>query len=94
MVEYLYDAIRASVGEDIAITAKISDNGSPIVVDCYLELNDDDSAIIRVIGHYADSIWEFLIPGSATKGLEKGRYWYSIHYNDTSLAFDKPIYLI
>ncbi|MBE6782959.1 MAG: hypothetical protein E7536_02990 [Ruminococcaceae bacterium] len=94
MIEYLYDAIRATAGLDIAITANITDDeGAPITEGCSLMLSDDNTDITMATGYYDGEIWEFNIPASSTVGLS-GRYWYCIYYNDNTLCFKKPIYLM
>ena len=94
MIEYIYDAIRASSGEDIAITAFIDSADQPIKENCSLILSDDNKALITIKGEYLPDMeaWSFKIPGEATIGLE-GRYWYQILSYDMSINFKKPIYL-
>lgn len=98
MIEYLYDAIRATAGQDITITAEITnDEGEQLTEACHLMLYgiDKESLITTVNGEYfeEDSEWRFTIPGEATKGLS-GRYWYCICYHDINLCFKEPIYLV
>ena len=94
MIEYLYDAIRATAGLEIIINAYITDyEGEPIKEGLSLILSDDDNVIAMIKGYCDDDIWSFEIPASATTGLS-GRYWYCIHYDDTTLCFKKPIYLM
>ena len=93
MVEYLYDVVKASAGEDIFICAQITDsNGADITQGCKLGLHNDNDLITFVDGEYLDGEWNFIIPAEVTKGLH-GRYWYYIKYNDSTLCFKKPIYL-
>jgi hypothetical protein len=93
MIEYLYDAIRAAAGNDIAIQAEITDdNGNNIIEDCYLVLHDkDDSMLANISGSYEEGIWTFLINAETTKDL-KGRYMYCIRCANSSLCFKQPIY--
>lgn len=94
MVEYLYDCIRATAGEDITITAKISEeDGTAIIENCTLALFDDNGVIITVYGTYEEDLWQFTIPANITEGMY-GRYWYSVKYKDSSLCFAEPIYLV
>lgn len=94
MIEYLYDAIRATSGEDIVITAEITDNdGSCINEACHLMLYDNDELLTTVDGEIISNIWYFTIPAKATTGLI-GRYFYCIYHHNSSIAFKQPIYLI
>lgn len=98
MIEYLYDAIRAAAGNDITITAEITnDEGEELTDACSLMLHDVDkeTLITMVPGEYfaEDGEWRFTIPGEVTKGLS-GRFWYCICYHDVSLCFKEPIYLV
>ena len=44
MIEYLYDAVRASDGEDMTITATIRDNDGTAITDgCALRIFDEGS---------------------------------------------------
>lgn len=94
MIEYLYDAIRATAGLDITIAANITDDeGNVITEGCSLMLSDDDEVITMATGYFDGELWEFNIPAATTSGLQ-GRYWYCIHHNDNTLCFKKPIYLM
>lgn len=94
MIEYLYDAVRATAGEDICICAEITDDlGESITEPCHLMLYDDLSLIGTAGGFYDGEKWEFVIPADSTRGLN-GRYWYCICANEESLCFKQPIYLI
>lgn len=94
MIEYLYDAIRATAGLDIDIAANITDDeGAPITEGCSLMLSDENKKITMVNGVYDGELWSFNIPASATVGIS-GRYWYCIYHNDNTLCFKKPIYLM
>lgn len=94
MIEYIYDAIRARAGEDITITAKLTDNEGNIIRDtCYLRLSDNDKNFIaKVKGVIVEDVVNFTIPADATANLI-GRYWYCIGDEDTSYCFRQPIYL-
>lgn len=94
MIEYLYDAIRATAGIDAVVSAEITDEGgAPITEGCSLMLSDDDAVIAMIEGAFNGDVWEFNIPASITSGLS-GRYWYCIHHNDNTLCFKEPIYLV
>ena len=95
MIEYLYNAIRATAGEDVVIAANITDDSGTVIIDteCRMMLHDDLSMIANVEGAYIDGAWEFVIPADATRGL-CGRFWYCICAKDNTLCFKQPIYLI
>lgn len=95
MIEYLYDAIRATAGEEMAIAAKIvDDNGTPITIGCHLNLYDDNEMINKTDGVYANGVWTFTVPAEATAEL-RGRYWYCIcSETHNKLNFKQPIYLV
>lgn len=94
MIEYLHDAIRATAGEEICICAEITDNkGTAITENCHIMLYDSLSLLVTVMGVYDGEVWYFDIPADITAGL-KGRYWYCICADNTSLCFKQPIYLI
>ena len=95
MIEYIYDAIKASAGQPIGITAKITkEDSEEITKDCNLILYDDEKMLIRVDGVYlGNSIWQFEVPAETTQDL-KGRYWYSISHEDSDLCFKQPLYLV
>lgn len=95
MIEYLHDAIRAVAGQEIAVSAVITDDlDIPVTENCSLYLYDDNKELFVATGIYfeADGSWTFNIPANATAGL-KGRYWYTIQHNGNNLCFKKPIYL-
>lgn len=94
MLEYLYDAIRATAGSDIQIAAKVLDElGNPIVEGCELVLHIDDETMITVGGDYLDGTWVFPIPAEFTKDL-KGRYWYCMKHHNEQLCFKQAIYFV
>lgn len=96
MIEYIFDVIRASAGEEIVVKAQITDdNGAEVTSGCHLMLYDDLLLLATVDGVYrAESKeWVFTIHAEDTAGL-KGRYWYCICEHGTSLCFKRPIYLI
>lgn len=94
MVEYLYDCIRATAGQNICICAVITDDAGDAITDvCALMLHDDNDMLIKVDGTYNGELWTFDIPAEATKNLA-GRYWYCICRGNSNLCFKTPIYLI
>ncbi|MBQ9913549.1 MAG: hypothetical protein IJO73_04905 [Clostridia bacterium] len=94
MIEYLYNAIRATAGENIIITAKITDDSGAYIDEvCNLKLFDNDKEIITVSGIYNGELWDFIIPAEDTKDL-RGRYFYSISHRGNSISFREPIYLM
>lgn len=94
MIEYLYDAIRATAGSDIQVAAKVFDNlGNPIVSGCEFVLHIDDETMLTVGGDYVEDTWVFPIPAEFTKGL-KGRYWYCIKHENEQISFNQAMYLV
>ena len=94
MIEYLYDCIRASAGQEILISAKLTnDDGSLITENCFLNLYDTNGDhFYKTAGTVANGLWIFSVPADVTEGF-KGRYWYCIGHNGSSLCFKEPIYL-
>ena len=95
-IEYLYDCIRATAGQDIEIAARITeDNGEAINDNCGLMLHSEDETIARVDGELVsnEGYWRFILPAEVIKGLI-GRYYYSIYHNDKALCFKQPLYLV
>jgi hypothetical protein len=95
MIEYIYDAIKATADSETQITAVITDeNDNPVIEGCALELFDDNALILSVDGYYYEGVWFFIIPAEITKDF-KGRYWYCIKNADkTNLCFKQPIYFV
>lgn len=94
MIEYIYDAIKAVAGQDISISAVITNaEGVAIEEKCSFMLHSDDSHVIMTPGDYlGEGLWQFNIPAEATSGLQ-GRYWYCIQHEGDNLCFKQPIYL-
>ena len=94
-VEYLYDCIRATVGDDMTIEAEINDDeGNPITEECRFRIYDNDNNIIEIVeGEYSaeDSMWSFVVP---IAGLGAGSYYYTVCHKGTNICFKKPLYLI
>lgn len=94
-LEYLYDCIRATSGENVSIDAEITDfEGGQITDGCSLALYDLYGATITTVdGTYSqqDGMWRFDIPANATENLH-GRYFYCVLRNHVGLNFSTPIY--
>jgi hypothetical protein len=93
-LEYIYDAIRATAGEDTGISATIlDDDGNPFETGCGLSLYDGDGERIGFIdGYYVgEGLWLFTIPAHMNYGLS-GRYYYSINQDGEDMNFKTPIY--
>lgn len=96
MIEYLYDAIRAVAGQEIAVAAVITDDdGYYITEDCSFTIHTDEGELYSTPGYYVGetSEWLFNVPAVVTKGL-KGRYWYCIRHKGSNICFKQPLYLI
>lgn len=95
MIEYLYDAIRASSGQPIEVSTKLkNEEGAPIETACELHLFNDEEMIAAAPGtHLGDGVWKFIIAAEATEG-RTGRHWYCIGNDGKSLCFKKPLYLM
>lgn len=95
MIEYIYDVIKASAGEEVTITSKITDDTGQLYTDaCTLCLFDGEEKIAVINGAYENEVYCFTIPASMTTGL-KGRYWYKVcDCNDISFNFKNPIYFV
>jgi hypothetical protein len=95
MIEYLHDTIRASAGDTIAISAKITDSAGAIIQDtCTLCLYDGNNKLLDIEGVLEENIWTFTINADITTALA-GRYWYKVcDCNHNSLDFAQPIYFI
>ena len=93
MIEYLYNTIRATVGDDMHITAIITDDQQNLITEnCSFMIHDtNDKLISSTLGVYQDEAWLFNIP---TTGLEKGKYWYCICYGNQKLCFKQRLYLV
>lgn len=93
MIEYLYDCVRATAGQDICICAVITDDaGDAITEGCSFMIHDDNNVLVEVDGVYNGELWSFDVPAEDTKGLH-GRYWYCISRANSNLCFKTPIYL-
>lgn len=95
MVEYIFDVIKASAGEDIVITARITDEGNDSIYGTNFYLLDDEGKVVyTAVGSYVEEdIWTFEIPSTITQGLS-GRFWYYVTGDNRGLNFKTPIYLV
>ena len=96
MIEYLYDAVRASDGEDMTITATIRDNDGTTITDgCALRIFDEGGALIEEVGgtYYAGvERWEFKFTFPTHKA--RARYFYTIAHNGEDINFEARIYVV
>ncbi len=92
MIEYLYDAIRATAGADVDIITRITEDGESVDGVC-LVLHVDDEHMIIVEGVQSGDAYSFKLPAEATKDL-KGRYMYCFKREDEMLCFKQPIYFV
>ena len=96
MIEYIYDAIKATAGEEIAIAAKITDEtGKQACEACHLNIYDNDGNILATAeGVLYNGEWQFVVPAEKTTNLT-GRYWYCICDEEhLKLNFKQPLYLV
>lgn len=97
MIEYLYDAIKATAGQDFAVNAWITDENENVITEnCCLGLHHPDGTMIaKVNGVFLPEslMWEFTVPADVTAGLQ-GRHWYCIMHADSNMCFKQPIYLV
>ncbi len=99
MIEYIYDAIKATANTDTVITAEITDaEEMPVTEGCALMLHGkDDDMIGTYAGIYVADLntWYFTIPAADTKNL-RGRHMYCICNvaEQKNLCFKQPIYFV
>jgi hypothetical protein len=96
LIEYIYDAIKATAGEDIPIIMEVRNPEGELVTEgCGISIHCTEDQVCRVDGVYdADGqVWKFVIPGEATKG-HTGRHYYCVCKADGTLNFKTPIYLV
>lgn len=92
MIEYLYDAIRATTGSDITIVARVTEDDESVVGTC-LALHIDAEHMIMIEGELVNEVYQFTIPAEVTAGLS-GRYSYCFMKEGQPLCFKKPIYFV
>lgn len=94
MIEYVGNAIRATAGEDVCISAKITDNAGEIVdIHSHLMIYDDLALLATIDGVFDGEVWSYSLAADTTRGLQ-GRYWYCICVANESLCFKQPIYFV
>lgn len=95
MIEYIYDVIKATSGEDITVSARITDEaGTCLTSGCGLRIFDkNEEFITRIDGDCDGEMWSFIIPGELTKDM-KGKYWYCMCQDGKALSFKEPFYLV
>ena len=92
MIEYLYDAIRATAGADMNIVARVSEDGETLEGTCFA-LHIDDEHMVVVEGELIDGVYQFTVPAEITANLS-GRYWYCFMKEHKPLCFKEPIYFV
>lgn len=94
MIEYLYNAIKATSGEDFTICANITDDEGNAITECesYFRVLKDNKELFRVAGNCGEC-WEYNIPAELTEGF-RGTYWYCICADGSTLQFSQPIYFV
>lgn len=92
MIEYLYDAIRATTGSDITIVAVVTEDDETLEGTC-LALHTKEDAMVMIEGELVDGVYQFTIPAEVTAGLS-GRYSYCFMKEGQPLCFKKPIYFV
>ena len=96
MIEYLYDAVRASDGEDVTITATIRENDGTTITDgCALRIFDEGGALIEEVdGTYYTDVerWAFKFTFPTHKA--RARYFYTIAHNGEDINFKVRIYVV
>ena len=98
MIEYLYNGIRAHAGNDLVISAIVTNEaGEEVTSGVLLVLHDKDrkTMLYAVEGTYSEETKEiaFVIPKDITEG-KNGRYWYCFTQDGNALCFKEPIYLV
>jgi hypothetical protein len=94
MVEYLYDAIRVTAGEDFSIAATIPEETGE--EKCTMTISDKEgNAVLVLEGEYdADNkYWMFTAEHHQTEGFS-GHYQYCICDRGVSLQFEQPLYFV
>ena len=98
MIEYLYNGIRAHAGNNLTISAIVTNEaGEEITSGVSLTFHDKDKETMLYVaeGTYSETAKEitFVIPKEITQG-KSGRYWYCIQHEGNALCFKEPIYLV
>lgn len=98
MVEYLYNAVMATSGDEVVINAYITNENEELITEnCNLVIYDGttNEVIVIVNGLYDTdaSVWDFVVSQEITTGLN-GRFMYNIEYEGDALSFKQPIYFM
>ena len=96
MIEYLYDAVRASDGEDMTITATIRDNDGTTITDgCALRIFDEGGALIEEVdGTYYTDVGKWAFKFTFPTHKARARYFYTIAHNGEDINFKARIYVV
>ncbi len=96
MIEYLYDAVRTSDGEDVTITATIRENDGTTITDgCALRIFDEDGALIdEVNGTYYTDVGRWAFKFTFPTHKTRARYFYTIAHNGEDINFKARIYVV
>ena len=96
MIEYLYDAVRTSDGEDMKITATIRDtDGTTITDGCALRIFDEGGALIEEVdGTYYTDVGKWAFKFTFPTHKARARYFYTIAHNGEDMNFKARIYLV
>lgn len=90
MIEFLYDAIRLSYGEEMILQVSLYDDEDQEITEGNANLEIGDYTIHGTYND-EDECWNFLIP--STIGL-KGRHFYRVVCDGIIFNFDAPIYFV
>lgn len=97
MIEYLYDAIRATAGQDVPVYATFANDDGTFMSEgvVFMLHNPDGSHLATVEGSYNAETgqWTFTVPGKVTAG-RTGRHLYCFQQDGSELCFKKPYYLM
>lgn len=93
MIEYLYNAIRASAGTHLTIAANVMDESGEAIKEGLKLVIHLDENMVEIDGYFNQDMTLFEVPAALTKDL-KGKYWYCIKHDDTQLCFKQPIYFV
>ena len=96
MIEYLYDAVRTSDGEDVTITAAIRENDGTTITDgCALRIFDEDGALIEEVdGTYYTDVKRWAFKFTFPPHKARARYFYTIAHNGEDINFKARIYVV
>lgn len=93
MVEYFYDYIKVTAGEENILCAFIQEqDGTAITTNCDFTLFDNfGNMLFEVQGEYVEEMgyWMFAVPAID----EPGRYYYTIGNDGVDLNYKTPYYV-